>query len=192
MKVRDITSVIEEFAPLGIQESWDNGGLCIGSPDDEVHGVLVGFDCTPELIAEAVRRGLDMVVTHHPLIFGGLKRIVPGDPVSDAVSAAIRGHVAVYASHTSADKVIGGVSGAMARRLGLEDIRILDEEEGGVGLGAVGELPRPMEAEEALEYLDAPILRYGAPFTPIPFAPTLEKLYRVYPEDLVKGIKGVL
>ena len=153
MKVRDITSVIEEFAPLGIQESWDNGGLCIGSPDDEVHGVLVGFDCTPELIAEAIRRGLDMVVTHHPLIFGGLKRIVPGDPVSDAVSAAIRGHVAVYASHTSADKVIGGVSGAMARRLGLEDIRILDEEEGGVGLGAVGELPRPMEAEEALEYV---------------------------------------
>ena len=58
MKVRDITDAIEQFAPLSIQEGWDNSGLCIGSPEDEVHGVLVGFDCTPELVDEAVARGL--------------------------------------------------------------------------------------------------------------------------------------
>ena len=80
MKVKDITAAIEAFAPLNIQEGWDNSGLCIGAPEDEVHGVLVGFDCTAELIDEAIAAGCDMVVTHHPLIFKGLKRIQGGDP----------------------------------------------------------------------------------------------------------------
>ena len=152
MKVRDITEVLEQFAPLSIQEGWDNSGLCIGSPDDEVHGVLLGFDCTPELIDEAVARGCDMVVTHHPLIFRGLRRIQGGDPVSDAVIKAVRSGVAVYAAHTTADKVIAGVSGAMARRLGLRDIALM-EDEGGFGLGAVGTLPQPMTGEEAVAYV---------------------------------------
>jgi dinuclear metal center YbgI/SA1388 family protein len=152
MKVRDITAALEAFAPLSIQEGWDNSGLCIGNPEDEVHGVLLGFDCTPELIDEAVARGCDMVVTHHPLIFRGLKRIQGGDPVSDAVIKAVRAGVAVYAAHTTADKVIAGVSGAMARRLGLQDIALM-EDEGGFGLGAVGTLPQPMNGEEAVAYV---------------------------------------
>ena len=88
MTVQDIIDILEAFAPAATQESWDNAGLCIGSPRQEVHGVLVGFDCTKALIDEAVRRGADMVVTHHPLIFGGLKRIDPDDPVGAAVTAA--------------------------------------------------------------------------------------------------------
>ena len=152
MKVRDIIDAIEQFAPLSIQEGWDNSGLCIGAPDEEVHGVLLGFDCTPELIDEAVAAGCDLVVTHHPLIFKGLKCIQGGDPVSDAVIKAVRAGVAVYAAHTTADKVIAGVSGAMARRLGLTDIAVM-EDEGGYGLGAVGTLPRPMTGEEAIAYV---------------------------------------
>ena len=85
MKVRDITSVIEEFAPLSIQEGWDNSGLCIGSPEDEVTSVLLGLDCTPELVDEAIECGADMIVTHHPLIFSGLKKISTDDPVGSAV-----------------------------------------------------------------------------------------------------------
>ena len=103
LKVKDITAAIEEFAPLGIQESWDNCGLLIGSPEDTVHGVLVGFDCTPELVDEAVEGGYDMIVTHHPLIFHGLKQIRPEDPTSLAVIKAIRGGVAVYATHTASE-----------------------------------------------------------------------------------------
>ena len=124
MKVKDIVEALEQFAPLSIQEGWDNSGLCIGAPEDEVHGVLVGFDCTPELVDEAVEKGCDMIVTHHPLIFHGLKRIQGGDPVTDAVIKAVRAGVAVYAAHTTADKVIAGVSGAMARRLALTDIAV--------------------------------------------------------------------
>ena len=120
MTVRAITDAIEAFAPLSIQESWDNSGLIVGSPDQEVNGVLVGFDCTPELVDEAVACGADMIVTHHPLIFGGIKKISPDDPTGLALIKAISAGVAVYAAHTTADKVLEGVSGAMARRLGLK------------------------------------------------------------------------
>lgn len=147
MTVRDIASVIEEFAPLSLQESWDNSGLCIGSPDQEVHGVLVGFDCTPELVDEAIACGADMVITHHPLIFGGLKKIAPEDLVGETVIKAVSAGIAIYAAHTNADKVLGGVSGAMARKLGLLNIQVLDPEEGGCGLGAVGDLPEPVAPE---------------------------------------------
>ena len=153
MRVRDITSVIEEFAPLSIQEGWDNSGLIIGSPDQEVHGVLLGFDCTPELVDEAIACGADMIITHHPLIFGGLKKISPDDNVGLTVMEAVAAGIAVYAAHTTADKVLDGVSGAMARRLGLEDIEVLDMDGEGTGLGAVGNLPRPLEAREFIEYV---------------------------------------
>ena len=150
MVVKDITDVIEAFAPLGIQEKWDNSGLVIGSLSDEVHKVLVGFDCTPQLVDEAVACGADMIVTHHPLIFGGLRKISPEDPVGLAVMKAVVGGVAVYAAHTTADKVPGGVSGAMAARLGLKDVEILENDGDGTGLGAVGNLPEPVSAADAV------------------------------------------
>ena len=158
MKVREITSVIESFAPLSIQEDWDNSGLVIGSPDREVHGILLGFDCTAELVDEAVESGADMIVTHHPLIFGGIKKIAPEDPVGLAVLKAAAAGIAVYAAHTTADKVLSGVSGAMARRLELRGVRILDEGPGGYGLGAVGDLPLPMNGRDFIEYVKS---RFG-------------------------------
>ena len=150
-KVKDVMAVIEEFAPLALQEKWDNSGLCIGSPEDKVSSVLLGLDCTPELVDEAIACGADMIVTHHPLIFSGLKKISAEDLVGEAVVKAIRAGISVYAAHTSADKVIAGVSGAMAVRLGLKDVRILDEDGEGTGLGVVGNLPEPMTAQDALE-----------------------------------------
>ena len=151
MKVKDIIGVIEDFAPLGLQEKWDNSGLCIGSPEDEVSSVLLGLDCTPELVDEAVACGADMIVTHHPLIFSGLKKISAEDPVGEAVIKAVRAGISIYAAHTSADKVLAGVSGAMAARLGLENVAILDEDGEGTGLGVVGDLPQPLTASEAVE-----------------------------------------
>ena len=145
--------MIESFAPLSIQEKWDNSGLCIGSQDAEVTSVLLGLDCTPELVDEAIECGADMIVTHHPLIFSGLKKINSEDPVGEAVVKAIRAGIAVYAAHTNADKVIEGVSGAMAARLSLTDVEVLDEDGEGTGLGAVGNLPEPMDASEAIAYV---------------------------------------
>lgn len=156
--VRDVIDVIRSFAPENVQESWDNSGLSVGDADAEVTGVLVGFDCTPELVDEAVECGANLIVTHHPLIFSALRRVTPDDAVGLAVMKAIRGGVAIYSAHTSADKVVGGVSWAMARRIGLENVTILDVD-GSVcgpdgqecGLGIVGDFPEPVPVEKAVE-----------------------------------------
>lgn len=153
MKVKDIIKVIEDFAPLSIQENWDNSGLCVGSPEDEVTMVLLALDCTPELVDEAVACGADMIVTHHPLIFSGLKRISSDDLTGAAVIKAVRAGISIYAAHTNADKVLQGVSGAMAARLGLENVRILADEGDGTGLGVTGDFPEPMTALKASEYV---------------------------------------
>ena len=150
MKVRDIINVIEKFAPLSIQESWDNSGLCVGSQDAQVTSVLLGLDCTEELVDEAIACGADMIITHHPLIFSGLKRITPEDQIGAAVIKAVKAGISIYAAHTSADKVIAGVSGAMAARLGLVNVSILDEDGDGTGLGVVGDLQQPLSAQEAV------------------------------------------
>ena len=150
MKVKDIINVIEKFAPLSIQESWDNSGLCVGSPDAQVTSVLLGLDCTEELVDEAIACGADMIITHHPLIFSGLKRITPEDQIGAAVIKAVKAGISIYAAHTSADKVIAGVSGAMAARLGLVNVSILDEDGDGTGLGVVGDLQQPLSAQEAV------------------------------------------
>ena len=149
-KVKDVVKVIEDFAPVSLQEGWDNSGLCIGSPEAPVTSVLFGLDCTPELVDEAVACGADMIVTHHPLIFSGLKKISPEDAVGEAVIKAIKAGISIYAAHTSADKVLAGVSGAMAARLGLANVTILDEDGEGTGLGVVGDFPEPISAEEAV------------------------------------------
>ena len=150
MKAGDIIKVIEEFAPLSIQEGWDNSGLCIGSPDAPVTSVLLGLDCTADLVDEAIACGADMIVTHHPLIFSGLKKISPEDQVGEAVIKAVKAGICIYAAHTNADKVIAGVSGAMAAKLGLCNVSVLDEDGEGTGLGAVGDLPEPLSAEDAV------------------------------------------
>lgn len=165
--VGDVIGAIEEFAPLSVQEKWDNSGLCIGSEDAPVNGILLGLDCTPELVDEAIGCGADMIVTHHPLIFSGLRRISPDDLVGAAVIRAVSHNISVYAAHTSADKVIAGVSGAMAARLGLMDVSVLDPEAEGIGLGAVGDLPEPLSAAQAAalvkERFSLPVIRSSRP-----------------------------
>lgn len=133
---------MEQFAPLDTAAEWDNPGFCIGSPDTEVRGVLVGFDCTPELICEAVERGANMVITHHPLIFRGIKKISPDTFLGSVITLAIKHDVVVYAAHTNADKADGGVNTLMAGRLGLCDCTPLSAD----GFGLVGNLPEPMDA----------------------------------------------
>ena len=151
MLARDIIKVIEEFAPLDIQEKWDNSGLCIGSDEVQVTSVLVGFDCTEDLVDEAIRLGANMIITHHPLIFSGLKKINPNDIIGAVIFKAIQAGIVIYSAHTTADKVIEGVSGAMARKLGLDNIEILDSEVSGYGLGVVGDLPNPLPIDEFIK-----------------------------------------
>ena len=147
MKARQVADIIENFAPLATQESWDNAGFCIGSPDAEVKGVMVGFDCTPSLIDEAVAAGCNMVVTHHPLIFKGVKKINPDTLQGAAIVSAIKHDMVVYSAHTNADKAADGVSWLMAAKLGLTDVEPLGED----GLGVVGVLPEAMDSKAFID-----------------------------------------
>ena len=115
MKAFEIAQVIEKFAPLGLQENWDNSGFCIGDPNADVTKLLIGFDPSYELIEEAVKVGADMVVTHHPLIFSGVKKISGADQTGRAIIEAIKNDIVVYSCHTNMDKVIAGVSGSLAQ-----------------------------------------------------------------------------
>ena len=120
MKLSAVIEAIESFAPLALQEKWDNSGLQIGLPDGngEVTGVMICLDTTEEIVAEAASRGCNLIVSHHPLIFKGFKHLTDSTPQERAAAAAIRASIAVYSSHTSLDSTIGGVSYAMAERLG--------------------------------------------------------------------------
>ena len=125
MTVREITTVIEEFAPLGYQESYDNAGLIIGAPSSPVSGILLALDVTLEVIDEALSTGANLIVAHHPLIFKGIKRLTGANATEQTVIKAIQQGIAVYCSHTNLDMVWGGVSAIAAQKIGLTDIEVL-------------------------------------------------------------------
>jgi len=149
MKAGEIAAIIEELAPGHLQESWDNSGFTVGGAGREVNSALLALDCTPEVLQEAVERGTGMIITHHPLIFSPLKRIAGSNVVERMVETAIKNDIVIYSAHTNADKVLPGVSGLMAARLGLVNVEILDKEEGGdTGLGVVGDFVKPLSFSE--------------------------------------------
>ena len=151
MRIDDFIEKLENIAPPETQEEWDNSGWQIKLTDGEISKVMVALEINRQVIYDAVLNNVELIITHHPLIFRGLKKIDGNDPVTRAVMRAIKSGVAVYAAHTNADKVPDGVSGAMAARLGLTGISILDEDGEGTGLGIVGDLPEALPAEEAVE-----------------------------------------
>lgn len=125
MTVREVTSIMESFAPLAFQEDYDNSGLIVGDANMEVTGVLLTIDVTPQVVAEAVAGGANLIVAHHPVIFKGLKRITGKSYVEQVVVNAIRNNIAIYAAHTNIDSVQGGVSFKMAEVLGLTSTQVL-------------------------------------------------------------------
>lgn len=129
MTVQTVCQYIEEFAPPALQEEYDNSGLLVGYPQMIVAGALICVDVTEDVIQEAVDNGLNLIISHHPLIFGGLKRITGSNEVQRCVIKAIKNDIAIYAAHTNVDSVINGVSGRMAEKLGLKNIRILQPKE---------------------------------------------------------------
>ena len=125
MKISDVTSYMEDFAPLYLQESYDNAGLIAGDQNWEVKGILTSLDCTEEIIDEAIQQQCNLIVCHHPIVFSALKKLVPRSFVERTIIHAIKNDVAIYCAHTNADNVIGGVNGKIADKLGLDHREIL-------------------------------------------------------------------
>jgi dinuclear metal center YbgI/SA1388 family protein len=129
MKISQVISFLETLAPPSLQESYDNAGLITGDRNAECRGILVSLDATEEVIREAIAKDCNLVVAHHPIIFKGLKRLTGSNYVERAIIRAIRGEVAIYAIHTNLDNMLAGVSGYMAKKLELQNIRILQPRE---------------------------------------------------------------
>src|SRR5690554_1593615 len=125
MKLRELTDYLESIAPLDYQEPYDNAGLLVGSPDKEINQALVSLDCTEAVVDEAIAMGCDVVISHHPIVFKGLKRFTGNTYVERVVLKAIKHDIALYAIHTNLDNVMGGVNSKIAERLGLKNTRIL-------------------------------------------------------------------
>jgi len=125
MIVKSICELIEKVAPLALQESYDNAGLLVGNSQMEVTSVLVCIDITEEVIEEAIRKDCNLIISHHPLIFSGLKKLVGQNEVQRCVAAAIKSDIAIYTAHTNLDNVLQGVNGKIAEKIGLVKTRIL-------------------------------------------------------------------
>ena len=159
MKVREITSVIEAFAPLSLQESYDNSGLIVGRYDDEVSKILLAVDVTEEVIDEAVEQGCDMIITHHPIIFQPVKRFNSASPAERCVEQAIRRGIVLYAAHTNLDSTPQGMSWRVAQILGLKNVEVMQATSSdGAGFGVVGELN---EATPSLDFMRQVMEKFG-------------------------------
>ena len=166
MKVRDIAAAIESFAPLSLQESYDNAGLIVGRMDDDVHKALLAVDVTEEVIAEAVAEGCDMIITHHPIIFHAMKRFNSASQTERCVEEAIRRGIVLYAAHTNLDSTPDGMSWRVAQMLGLENIAVMQPTNTeGAGFGVVGELAEAMPSADfmrrVMERFDVKALRHS-------------------------------
>lgn len=172
MLLKEIIDIIESVAPRSQQEEWDNSGLQVGDGSREIHSVLLAVDVSETVVAEAIKVGCDMIVSHHPLLFHGLKHLTGSTPQERCVMEAIRHDIAIYSAHTSMDKALQGVSGRMAEQLGMQEIRILvpSQDNASVGLGVIGNLPKPMHWSGWLRHVqqvfDAPYVRYTEPVQP--------------------------
>ena len=125
MKIKELTSYLESFAPVAYQESYDNSGLIVGDANKDITGVLITLDVNELVLDEAVSTGCNLIVAHHPIIFKGLKRLTGKSYVERTVMAAIKNDVAIYAIHTNLDNVHTGVNRKISELLELSNTRVL-------------------------------------------------------------------
>ena len=126
MKIIEIISGLEQMAPLPLQESYDNSGLLIGNSNDECSGVLITLDVTENVLKEAITKNMNLVIAHHPLIFGGLKKITGHTATERITAAAIKNDIAIYAIHTNLDNILEGVNAMICKKIGLTELRPLE------------------------------------------------------------------
>ncbi len=154
MKIKEVIAALERFAPLPLQAGFDNAGLQVGLTEAEVSGALLCLDVTEAIVDEAIARGCNLIVSHHPLIFRKLSCISDGDYVQRTVFKAIqRGIVIVIVSmHTNMDSAVGGVNYKIAEKLGLQDLSFIGQQQEVEGVsggeGVIGRFAKPVAADD--------------------------------------------
>ena len=174
--VRDLLQHLEAHAPFRYQADYDNARLITGRPDQEITGVLCTLDSIEDTVYEAVDRGCNVIVAHHPIVFSGLKSLTGATYIERTIIEAIRHHIAIIAVHTNLDSVHpGGVNSALAEMLGLGDGEVLrpnasvDDSQREVGAGLIGTLGEEMDHKDFLGYvktrLQLPVIKHTAPIS---------------------------
>ncbi len=151
MKIKQVLCALEQFAPLPLQESWDNAGLQVGLTEAEVSGALLCLDVNENIVDEAIAKGCNLIVSHHPLLFRGLKQISGSNYVQRCVIKAIKHDIAVISMHTNLDNAKDGVNWKIAEKLKMHDIAFFASKtvEGiEAGSGVVGMLQEPLAADD--------------------------------------------
>ncbi|MDO5016767.1 MAG: Nif3-like dinuclear metal center hexameric protein [Porphyromonas sp.] len=153
MKIREMINHLERRVPLSQQDGFDNSGVQCGDVAQELKGVLVAIDTTEAVVEEAIDKGCNLIVTHHPALFHATKSITPDYYINRALMMAIKHDIVVYASHTALDNDDEGINVYWARRMGLQDIQILMPKQDlpTIGAGVVGDLPEPLSLEQLVE-----------------------------------------
>ena len=144
-------SALERFAPLPVQESWDNAGLQVGLTETEVSGALLCLDVNERIVDEAIAKGCNLIVSHHPLLFRGLKTISDLTDVQRTVRKALKSDICVVSMHTNMDNAKGGVNFRIAQKLGLQNVAFFAPKSvDGIeaGSGVIGELPESQAADD--------------------------------------------
>ena len=151
MKIKEVLCALEQFAPLPLQESWDNAGLQVGLTETEVSGALLCLDVNEKILDEAIQKGCNLIVSHHPLLFRGLKTISDLTDVQRTVRKAIQQDVCVVSMHTNMDNAKGGVNFRIAQKLGLQDVQFFAAKQVNgleAGSGTIAMLPEPLAADD--------------------------------------------
>ena len=130
MKAGELCSYLDTVVPLSLQESYDNSGLQVGQPGKEINAALLSLDVTEEVLEEAIRKECGIIVSHHPVIFNGLKKLAWRSPAERIIARAIKNDIVIYSSHTNLDMLSKGVSRKMAELLGLSDLKVLQPLKG--------------------------------------------------------------
>jgi dinuclear metal center YbgI/SA1388 family protein len=148
VRIKEVLNALERFAPLPLQEGWDNAGLQIGLTETEVSGALLCLDVNESVVDEAVAKGCNLIVSHHPLLFHGLKQISGADTVQRTVVKAIENRICVVSMHTNMDNAKGGVNFKIAEHMGLANVRFGADASAESGSWVMGELSEPLSAAD--------------------------------------------
>lgn len=151
MKIKEITDALERFAPLPLQDDFDNSGLQVGTTQAEASGALLCLDVTLDVVREAIAKGCNLIVSHHPLLFHPLKNVTETDFNGRIVMEAVRNGITLYACHTNLDNAAGGVNARIAGILGLSGCSPLEDRGNGNGSGLIGEFSKDISEQEMLE-----------------------------------------
>ena len=160
MQIKDILEALEHFSPLPLEEDWDNAGLQVGLTERDASGALLCLDVNEEIVDEAIRKGCNLIVSHHPLLFHGLKQIAGANYVQRVVAKAIKNDIAIVSMHTNLDNALHGVNFKIAEKLGLRDVVFMSPTQRAVngqmvdcGSGVVGQFACGMDSQKFIKFV---------------------------------------